>query len=100
MRLAFSLEPNTSVHTIYLTHRLTLQLRIATRHHDKGSLVFSHHAMYSLPTFMICSFGDGTCIDETYIGLFALGKLGTTPISDNILANVEVSEKLSLQPSV
>ena len=59
-------------HSLYLAHRLGRELRIASRHHNKGSRILTHQAMNSLTAFVVGNIRNRACIYEANISLLAL----------------------------
>ena len=60
-------------HALNLAHRLSLQLRVAARHHHKGARVLAHQSVNGLPAFLVSHIRHRTSVNQADVCLFALG---------------------------
>ena len=80
---AFLLLPDDEVYAFNLCDVLAGELRVATHDGDEGSGMLAVETADGVPAFGVGFAGDATRVDNTDIGLFALGR-GTTSLAETI----------------
>ena len=73
-QVGFLVGAQHQVNTFYLTDSLGLQLRIAARHHHKGTRMLTHHSVNGLATLVVGHLGHRTSVNQADVGLLVLSR--------------------------